>query len=129
MTKKAIRILCVEDEAMLREDIVLELRDTGYEVVETGDGMAALALALSEDFDLVICDMRLPQLDGLGVLAELRRGNGVNSCVPFLLLTAFDDPGLRERCKQEGVLCLLKPIDYEHLQDIVKRIVDVDQSD
>ncbi len=77
-------ILIVEDDANLREMLALNLRAGGYRVVTAAGGMAALELARTEQPDLVILDLMLPELDGLTVCRSLRE----LSDVPILMLTA-----------------------------------------
>jgi DNA-binding response OmpR family regulator len=80
-----MRILLVEDEAYLARTIARVLGEEGYAAETAGDGRSGLARALSEDFDLVIVDWMLPDLDGLQVVRRMRAaGMGV----PALMLTA-----------------------------------------
>jgi DNA-binding response OmpR family regulator len=77
-------LLLVDDDAMLRETLALNLRGAGYTVVTAADGMAALEQAQAQKPDLVILDLMLPELDGLTVCRSLRQ----SSDVPVLMLTA-----------------------------------------
>ena len=80
------KILIVEDEEKLARFIELELAHEGYAVKKAGDGRTALDLALSEDFDLILLDIMLPQLNGLEVLRRLHN----EKQTPVILLTARD---------------------------------------
>jgi DNA-binding response OmpR family regulator len=77
-------ILVVEDDAVLRDTLALNLRAEGYEVHSAEDGETGLALARDLDPDLVVLDVMLPKLDGLTVCRILRR----KSRVPIIILTA-----------------------------------------
>jgi DNA-binding response OmpR family regulator len=77
-------LLLVDDDAMLRETLALNLRGAGYVVLTAADGMAALEQAQAQKPDLVILDLMLPELDGLTVCRSLRQ----SSDVPVLMLTA-----------------------------------------
>jgi DNA-binding response OmpR family regulator len=81
----AMRILVVEDSVRLREAVAKALRRSGYAVDESGDGEDALWQATEIDYDGIVLDIMLPKLDGLEVLAELRK-KGKET--PVLLLTA-----------------------------------------
>ncbi|MFT4149532.1 MAG: response regulator transcription factor [Paracoccaceae bacterium] len=71
-----MRILLVEDNGQLAEALEALLVQSGYAVDRVGDGASAEALAAAENFDLVILDLNLPQMDGLSVLRKMRaRGN------------------------------------------------------
>ena len=67
------KILVVDDEISLQETLDYNLKKQGYEVVTTGDGMDAIALAREVKPDLIILDIMLPGLDGLEVCRILRR--------------------------------------------------------
>lgn len=80
------RILIVEDEAKIARFVELELSHEGYEVSKAADGRAGVELALAEDFDLILLDVLLPQLNGLEVLRRIRR----EKPTPVIMLTARD---------------------------------------
>ncbi len=80
-------ILVVEDEAILRDTIVYNLRADGYEVLTAADGATALDTAQRSRLDLVLLDLMLPVMDGLEVCRQLRRRSETSS-VPILMLTA-----------------------------------------
>lgn len=81
-----IRILIVEDEENLARFMELELLHEGYEVEKAADGRTALEMALSKDFDLILLDIMLPELNGLEVLRRLHN----EKQTPVILLTARD---------------------------------------
>jgi DNA-binding NtrC family response regulator len=71
------RVLVVDDEPGLRQSLGLLLTDAGYAVTAESDGRKALERALAEPFDLVLCDVRMPEMDGLTFLRSYRsRGGG-----------------------------------------------------
>ncbi len=78
-------ILVVEDDAAIRRGVVDMLRYNGYVVHEAPDGRAGLDLALAVDADLVLLDIMMPQMDGMQVLAELRKARPAQ---PVIFLTA-----------------------------------------
>ncbi len=82
-----MRILVVEDHAVLREAVVSALREVGCAVDASGDGNEGLWFATSFSYDAIILDIMLPGLDGLAVLRRLRADG---KQVPVLLLTARD---------------------------------------
>ena len=82
----APRILIVEDEEKMARFIELELSHEGYEVSKAADGRTALERALSGDYDLILLDIMLPELNGLEVLRRLRS----EKQTPVILLTARD---------------------------------------
>ena len=101
------RLVVVEDEALVRLDLVEMLRAEGHDVVgEAGDGDSALAVVLREQPDLVLLDVRVPGPDGLEVARRVREGSRAG----VLLLTAFRSPALVAEAAEAGVLgYLVKP--------------------
>ncbi|MEJ2407115.1 MAG: sigma-54 dependent transcriptional regulator [Candidatus Thiodiazotropha sp.] len=80
------RILVVDDEAKMRRILEMSLRSLGHDVEQAGDGIEALAAIESTPFDLVLTDLRMPRMDGIELLRELReRGEEV----PVIVLTAY----------------------------------------
>lgn len=81
------KILIVEDEHQLARFIQLELEHEDYETSVAGDGRQGLSLAESGEFDLILLDIMLPELNGLEVLRRLRKAE---NNVPVIMLTARD---------------------------------------
>ena len=81
------RILIAEDEVRISSFLEKGLRASGLTTMVVGDGVTALTLASSGEFDLMILDIGLPQLDGFTVLQALR---GASSTLPVIILTARD---------------------------------------
>ncbi len=81
------KILVVEDETPIRENIHETLEFEGFDVHSVANGFAALEQALNWLPDLIVCDIMMPELDGFEVLAELRR-DSLTATMPFIFLTA-----------------------------------------
>src|SRR3712207_8415500 len=88
----ALTILCVEDEADLRQDIAEELIAAGYHVLQAGDGAAALQMLGQTRPDLVLCDITLPRMSGLELLKHVRASRPDLADLPFVFLTALAGP-------------------------------------
>lgn len=84
---EAIRVLVVEDEDASRRAIAQGLLEAGCHVVEAADGVTGLEMALADSVDVVVLDLRLPQLDGEHLLEKLRR----TSSVPVIIVSAKRD--------------------------------------
>lgn len=107
------RILIVEDERGLSSFLEKGLGSRGYSTKVVDDGASAMAIASDEDFDLVILDLGLPDLDGLSVLRELRRRG---ERMPVIILTARDDLGDKiEGLDAGGDDYVTKPFKLEEL--------------
>lgn len=80
------KILIVEDEEKISRFLELELQHEGYEAGKAADGRTGLDMALSGDYDLMVLDIMLPELNGMEVLRRLRK----TSQLPVIMLTARD---------------------------------------
>jgi response regulator NasT len=100
------RVVVAEDEALIRMDIVETLRESGFDVVaEAGDGLQAVALVKEHKPDLLVMDIKMPNLDGLGAAEQL-----VDEKVAIVLLTAFSQRELVERANEAGAMAyVVKP--------------------
>jgi DNA-binding response OmpR family regulator len=83
--KKHAKILLVEDEVNLARPLQFNLEQEGYEVLSTSSGKEALLLQDKEDFDLIILDLMIEELDGFEVARQVRRRD---QRLPILMLTA-----------------------------------------
>ncbi|RIX27997.1 ANTAR domain-containing response regulator [Amnibacterium setariae] len=101
------RVVVAEDESLIRLDIVEILRDNGFDVVgEAGDGETAVQLATELRPDLVVMDVRMPQLDGIKAAERLTKDH----VAPVVLLTAFSQKELVEQATEAGALAyVVKP--------------------
>ncbi|GBE43612.1 MAG TPA: response regulator [Rhizobiales bacterium] len=124
----AATILCIDDEVLLREDIVEELEDEGYRVLQACDGHEGLKQILQHHPDLVICDITMPRKNGYQLLKEVRGDHGISAEMPFIFLSALADKehvvaGLRLGADNY----ITKPVDFDVLRAKVKtclRLVD-----
>ena len=107
---------------MIRLDIVETLRDNGFEVVgEAADGETAVALATELRPDLVIMDVKMPQLDGISAAERLTK----NHIAPVVLLTAFSQKELVERASEAGALAyVVKPFTPNDLLPAIEIALD-----
>ena len=109
-------ILCVEDEAMLLEDLKEELEDAGYRVLTAENGAAAMSVLGDEKPNLILCDMMMPRMDGPGLLTHIRKNHPKLNDVPFIFLTAKATREDLIEGKRLGVDdYLTKPVDYDLL--------------
>ena len=117
------RVVVVDDHPLYRAGIVRTLDDTARFVVvgEAGDGETALELILRERPDLAIVDVRIPRIDGLSLLARVRRER---SPVSMLMLSAFTDSVLVEYALSHGAVAYIdKAADREQLVAVAIAVV------
>lgn len=106
------KLLVVDDEAFNRQLIVRQLNQEGYETVDAvGDGREALDLLRSDPIDLVLLDLEMPELDGFGVLRELKADMRLRD-IPVLMISGQDDQTNIIKCIEMGADDFLpKPFD------------------
>jgi len=109
-------ILCIDDEAAIREDIAEVLEDAGYDVLQASDGQEGLELIFKHEPDLVLCDITMPVMNGYDLMKVIRETYTLYAEMPFIFLTALAD---REQVmtglKYGADAYLTKPIDFEML--------------
>ncbi len=117
----AATILCIDDETLLREDIVEELEDEGYKVLQASDGHEGLKQILSHRPDLVICDITMPRKNGYELLKEVRGEHGISAEMPFIFLSALaDKEHVVAGLKLGADNYMTKPVDFDMLRVKVK---------
>lgn len=113
-------ILCVEDEQLLREDIVQELIEAGFETIEAGNGREGYSAIIEHTPDLVLCDLMMPDMPGLKLL-EILRQDSAHYSTPFIFLTALAGKEHILAGKRMGAdEYLTKPVDFELLIETVR---------
>jgi two-component system response regulator AtoC len=93
------KILVVDDEASMRHMLQLVLEKEGYQVTETAEGGAALELLQEEPFDVVLCDIRMPGMDGLTFLQEAAR---CKAAPTIIMMSAFGTIDTAIECMKRG---------------------------
>lgn len=114
------KILVIEDNKEVRENIVEILELSEYSVVKTDNGKTGVETALNEHFDLIICDVMMPHLDGYGVLHLLSKHVETRS-IPFIFLTAKSEKTDRRKAMEMGADdYLTKPFDGIELLNAIE---------
>ena len=115
-------ILLVEDEENLQEALKLNLELEGYEVTSAGDGAEALKRINEEYFDLIILDVMLPEIDGIGVAENVRLKN---NDVPILMVSAKSSTADRVLGLKKGADdYIIKPFNLEELLLRVQKLIN-----
>ena len=116
-------ILAVDDSASMRQMVVMTLKAAGYDVVEAVDGAAALQLAKSKSFNLVLTDVNMPNMDGITLTRELR-ALPAYKFTPILTLTTESGADKKQEGKAAGATgWIVKPFNPEQLLSTVKRVL------
>jgi two-component system, chemotaxis family, chemotaxis protein CheY len=116
-------ILCVDDSASIRQMVKLTLAGAGYQVVQATDGAEGLAKARESAVNLVITDLNMPVMNGLGLIRELRKLSAYKG-VPIIFLTTESDAGLKQQAKAAGATAwITKPFQQEQLVGVVRKVL------
>lgn len=117
-------ILLVEDYQETRAMLRIWLERRGYRLVEAADGQEAIDLAPLAHPDLILMDLRLPELNGIAATRRLRQDATLQD-VPVVALSALDPAMFREAALSVGcVEYLTKPIDLDKLEDVLTRLLN-----
>ena len=133
MKKKFGKILVVDDESSMRHMLRLVLEREGYELVEAVDGEEALELLSKDPFEVMLCDIRMPGMDGLSLLQQVRERF---PHITMIMMSAYGTIDTAVKCLKQGaydyiskpfktdevVLCLKKAEERLELQQENKRL-------
>ena len=122
-----LHVLVVDDNAINRKLITTLLNQRGITTTQADDGKSALEIALNNDFDLILMDIRMPELNGIEVTKKLR-AEKTDKYTPIIALTAHALPHEQETFLQAGMdTCLTKPVlDYQLFELIDKWVINSD---
>jgi two-component system response regulator AtoC len=116
-------ILIIDDDPLIRKTLSSHLSRQGYEIRTAEDGESGLAVQADQNSDLVLLDVRLPDLDGLEVLRRIR---GENPRTTVVIMTAFDDMKTTVEAVKSGAFeYLVKPLDFVALDLTVEKAFQV----
>ena len=118
------RVLIVEDFETLRKLVAVYLGARGYQVLEAANGKAAIQTAISEKPNLILLDIRLPDISGLDVVKELRKLSQTRK-VPIVGWSAESGSNLqREMLRQAGITDYVeKPTRFKDLDAVIERLL------
>lgn len=109
MSHPALRVAVVDDDQSVRKALARLLRTAHFDAegfASAGDLLRALE---SGSFQCLVVDLQMPEINGLDLQNHLKR-NGID--IPLIFMTAYSEPGIRERCEAAGAFAfLMKPLD------------------
>lgn len=116
-------ILAVDDSASMRQLVSFTLRNAGYEVVDAVDGLDAWNKANAREFDLVLTDQNMPNLDGIGLTRKLRETEKFRR-TPILILTTESSDQMKQAGRAAGATgWLVKPFNPTVLIDVIGKVI------
>lgn len=116
-------ILVVDDSSSVRHNVAMTLKRAGFAMAEAADGQEGLALVDSNrNIDMVICDINMPNMDGLEMVEKIK-GKPENKSLPILMLTTEGQMSLVKRAKQAGAVgWIVKPFNPTQLVQTVSHL-------
>lgn len=112
-------ILVVDDEAKMRRLLEIMLTQMGHDVQQAEDGLAALTCLQTQQVDLIITDLRMPNLDGIGLLRQLREEHNE---VPVIVVTAYGTVESAVAAMKYGATdYIIRPFEIDAVEAAVKR--------
>jgi len=97
-----MRVLFVEDNEVNRRVVKEMLRAGGVDMVEAEDGLMGLEMINTQQFDLVLMDLRMPVMDGMTAIRHIRARSDDKAGLPVIVVTADDGPSIDSDCLRAG---------------------------
>ncbi len=118
-------VMTVDDSSTVRQVLEMTLTEAGYDVVEAVDGRDALEKWAENPIDMLITDLNMPNLDGIGLIKEIRQ-NKEHRFLPIIMLTSETQPEMKEAGKRAGASgWIVKPFKPEQLLAVVRMVCPI----
>lgn len=115
-------VLAIDDSRTMREMVAFTLKEAGYDVIEAEDGKVALSVIETKRVDVIITDLNMPNLDGIGFIRAARAIPNYKF-TPILMLTTEADATKKQDGKSAGATgWIVKPFNPEKLIEVVKKV-------
>ena len=115
-------LIAVDDSATVRKVLQATLVSAGYEVVEAVDGADALKKLSGDSVDMLVTDLNMPNIDGIGLIKEVRQKPG-NRFMPIIMLTSESQPEKKSAGKAAGASgWITKPFNPDQLLAVVRMV-------
>jgi two-component system chemotaxis response regulator CheY len=116
-------ILSVDDSASIRQMVKQTLAGAGYTILQANDGAEGLAAARATQVDLIVTDLNMPVMNGLGLIRELRKLPAYKG-VPIIFLTTESDATIKQEAKAAGATgWITKPFQQDQLVAVVRKVL------
>ena len=118
------KILVIDDEEILTKTFSLFLERSGFQVYTAKNGFDAQAMVASEDFDLILCDIRMPGMNGVEIIKSILKPDVTahSKNTPIIFITGFaDDSAESQARKLNPIAYVYKPFDNNELLETIKK--------
>lgn len=118
-----MRVLIIDDESDLREVLALEFQMMGHQVAEAACGRDGISMVEAQQFDVVLCDLKMPRGDGFEFLSCLRESQVIKgSKPPVILMTGLFDFDNQALLDQGAFGVVSKPFDWPAIRELLAKI-------
>jgi len=115
-------ILVVDDSGTVRQQVTMALKQAGFETTEAVDGQDGISKISSSNIDMVICDVNMPNMNGLEMV-EAVKAKPEHKALPVIMLTTEGQPSMIKRAKEAGAAgWIVKPFDANQLIATAKHL-------
>ena len=116
-------VLIVDDSCVVRQQVTIALKAAGFAILQAVDGMDGLAaLENNQGIDMVICDINMPNMNGLDMLDQVK-GHPKHKALPVVMLTTEGQASMVKRAKEAGAVgWIVKPFKSPQLVQVVARV-------
>ena len=117
------KIMNVDDSASIRQMVAFTLKKEGHEVISAEDGQIGLDTAKLEKVDMILCDVNMPNMDGITMVSEVRK---LPNCkfIPIIMLTTESQPEMKQKGKDAGATgWIVKPFKPEQLIGVLNKVL------
>ena len=122
------RVLIVDDEPDVLRLVALRLKKSGYEILAASDGKEGFDIISSEKPDLVLLDLRLPNMDGVDICKQVKNDEVLRH-IPIILFTATSDIEVADKAKEAGANdYMVKPFEPDELLEKISGIIQDKQT-
>ncbi|MBT1070531.1 response regulator [Pelotalea chapellei] len=116
-------IMTADDSASVRQMVAFTLKQNGYEVVEAVDGRDALNKLGAQKVDMLLTDLNMPNMDGIGLIKGVRAG-ALNKFIPIVMLTTESQDSRKAEGKAAGATgWIVKPFKPDQLIAVIKKVL------
>jgi len=118
------KILIVDDEVYIRELLTLQILESiDCEISEAENGLVAFELCKTNQFNLILCDYKMPIMDGLTFISSLKTQDNLNEITPIIVISSFVDSAKKAEFNFKNIQFMEKPIPMEVLTKKIASII------
>ena len=115
--------LVVDDSTSMRQMVSFTLKESGFDVIEAGNGVEALQNVDGKSVTVVVTDLNMPEMDGMTLIKELR-SKSEYKFTPILMLTTESQDSKKQEGRAAGATgWIVKPFNPEQLMQVIKKVV------